>query len=80
MEPTNVDPEYLKQLAISANLPLIEWDQDVFECNDGWKVRVFYDAGDYDYIDSWIAPDGTVIDSEDVGLLFWDPPRMRLRK
>ena len=46
-------------------------DSDVdlveFECRDGWKVSVFYDVGELDYIDHFVSPDGTVID-------FWDWP------
>ena len=38
-----------------------------FQCRDGWKVKIFYDDGDLDYIESIIRPDGTVID-------FWSWP------
>lgn len=38
-----------------------------FGISEGWKVVVFYDCGGFDYLDSFISPDGKVID-------FWDWP------
>lgn len=32
------------------------------DCRDGWKVVIFYDCGDLDYIDSFISPDGERIE------------------
>jgi hypothetical protein len=81
-------PEYLLEIARSARFPRTSWDQDTFPSKDGWKVRAFYDAGDWDYLDALISPNGEVIDSEAVPyhdprmpnrdaecctLLFWDP-------
>ena len=34
---------------------------------DGWKVDVFYDCGELDYINHFISPKGEVVD-------FWDWP------
>jgi hypothetical protein len=34
---------------------------------DGWWVVVFYDCGELDYIDHFVAPDGSVVD-------FWEWP------
>lgn len=33
-----------------------------FPCRDGWKVIVFYDVGELDYIDSFVSPTGEEID------------------
>lgn len=38
-----------------------------FPARDGWRVVIFYDGGDLDYIDSFISPAGEVID-------FWNWP------
>ena len=35
------------------------------EALDGWKIRVFVDAGDLDYVDSAEAPDGRRWEFED---------------
>lgn len=35
--------------------------------NDGWKVCVFYDCGELDYIEYFVAPDGSIVD-------FWEWP------
>lgn len=43
------------------------WTDVDFDLPDGWKMTVFYDGGDVDYIDHFVAPDGTVID-------FWEWP------
>lgn len=33
-----------------------------FDAPGGWKVVIFYDCGDLDYIDSFVTPDGVEID------------------
>ena len=38
-----------------------------FEARDGWKVSIFYDCCELDYIAHFTRPDDTVID-------FWDWP------
>ncbi len=38
------------------------FEEITFDTPSGWKVVIFYDGGDLDYIDSMIAPDGAVID------------------
>lgn len=48
------DPDKLHFGNVEYNLP------------GGWKVVVFIDAGDWDYIDHIVAPDGTVLDSDNV--------------
>lgn len=32
--------------------------EDVAVLENGWKVRVYFDCGDYDYVDAVFAPDG----------------------
>ena len=34
---------------------------------DNWKVIIFHDCGELDYIDHFVSPDGEIID-------FWDWP------
>jgi hypothetical protein len=42
------------------------WCENVtFDAKDGWKVVIFYDQDEIDYIDSFITPDGTKVD-------FWE--------
>lgn len=43
------------------------WNEQDFQCRDGWIVTIFYDCGELDYIDSFTAPDGTKV-------CFWDWP------
>ena len=61
----------LIEIAESANAPY-ELDAGTFEhreflARDGWRVVIFYDDGDLDYIEHFIAPDGTIVD-------FWKWP------
>lgn len=46
-----------------------------FDIAHGWKVSMFYDCGDLDYIEHFVSPSGKIVD-------FWDwpasPDRMRL--
>jgi len=44
-----------------------EWCADIDFVVDGWIVRIFYDAGELDYIAEFIGPDGTIFD-------FWEWP------
>lgn len=65
--------ERLLSMADAANVPDDHpnpdwWPSEVeFELSDGWKMAVFYDVGDLDYIEHFVAPDGQIID-------FWDWP------
>lgn len=61
--------EDLLDIVETANFPDggLDLGNETFECRDGWKVVIFYDAGDLDYIDSIVMPNGDVID-------FWDWP------
>jgi hypothetical protein len=44
------------------------WCTDVvFKAADGWKVVIFYDCGELDYISHFVAPGGKEID-------FWEWP------
>ena len=44
-----------------------DWVFDVtLNANDGWKINLFYDCGELDYIDSFVYPDEKVID-------VWEP-------
>ena len=55
--------EYVLALLASANVPL-EPPPDVycgdveFDAKDGHKVVVFYDFGEFDYVDSIVTPNG----------------------
>ena len=56
--------EFLIEIAENAKIPrtfdtLFPWQS--YSSTDGWLVVVFFDAGDLDYIDHFIAPDGTKI-------------------
>lgn len=76
----------LLAMADAADIPMqppgndcFMWTDKDFDLPGGWKISVFYDVGDLDYINHFVAPDGTVID-------FWewpdenfdDPLRLRL--
>ena len=54
--------ERLVAIAESANIPFVEGEglvaQDSFQAKDGWQVNVFYDGGEFDYIDEFLAPNG----------------------
>lgn len=39
-----------------------EYGDTVYSVETGHKIVIFWDAGDYDYIDSVILPDGTEVD------------------
>ena len=60
-------PEFLAEIAESANLPAVEWDQHAFAGRDGWQVHVFYDVGHFDYLEGFTSPEGEYID-------LWDDP------
>lgn len=65
MNPTQYSADFLLEIAISANMPSWNGDNDsgniLFDARDGWKVEAFYDVGDFDYIEHFVAPDGEVI-------------------
>ncbi len=48
-----------------------------FRFGNGYRLLVFNDCGEWDYIDSYIAPDGTRTEVEDfgpgLGLFEWEP-------
>lgn len=59
----------LLEMAHAVNMP-DSLDPGIFEhltfdCEGGWKVVIFYDDGDLDYIDQFITPKGEPID-------FWE--------
>ncbi|KAA1237125.1 hypothetical protein FHL81_10830 [Agrobacterium tumefaciens] len=37
------------------------WGDETHDAKDGWKVVIFWDGGEYDYVDHWISPEGEVI-------------------
>ena len=59
-ESTNA-PEYLPEDSSDC------WSDVTFEAKNGWKVVIFYDGTELDYIDHFIKPDGKIIN-------FWDWP------
>lgn len=64
------DVDMLLDIADSTNAPdeNREWYcEEMFDAKDGWKVSIFYDCGELDYIDHFMAPDGEVIN-------FWEWP------
>lgn len=66
MNPTQYSADFLLDVAASANMPPFHPSNDcghiLFDARDGWKVEAFYDVGDFDYIEHFVAPDGEVID------------------
>jgi hypothetical protein len=53
-----------------SNIPVFSESEEplvTFDIHHGWKAVVFYDCGQFDYIDSFISPEGVVLD-------FWDWP------
>jgi hypothetical protein len=67
-----MQPPVAEQLLALINVPIptscVSDDSLIeFAIRDGWKVVVFYDCGGFDYIDSFVSPDGKTID-------FWDWP------
>jgi hypothetical protein len=72
---TKYDVWELMALAESVNPPNDHPDYytDVeFEAREGWKVSIFYDVGELDYIAHFVTPDGEVLD-------FWEWPEGRDR-
>ena len=59
----------LVAIAESAHIPLVEPENScwTFDAKDGWRVLVFYDGGEFDYIEQFISPSGEPVD-------FWDWP------
>lgn len=58
------DVDMLLDIADSTNAPDEngEWYcEQMLDARDGWRVSIFYDCGELDYIDHFIAPDGEVI-------------------
>lgn len=47
-----------------------------YELPGGWSMVVYFDQTDWDYVDHFVAPDGTMLDPDDDALLVdgrWDP-------
>lgn len=68
---TEYSAQFLLEIAESANPPYC-LDGGIFEekeflARDSWKVIIFYDGGDLDYIDHFVSPTGEKID-------FWKWP------
>lgn len=62
--------EKLLSMADAANVPLDNpscYSHQEFALADEWKMTIFYDVGELDYIDHFVAPDGEIVD-------FWDWP------
>ena len=38
------------------------WTDRIFLVSNGWRVAIFDDAGDWDYIDRVVSPDGCRVD------------------
>lgn len=67
MNPTSFTADFLIDIANSAPFPLTVpeeqwWQTLTFDARDGWQVAIFYDGAEFDYVDHFIAPDGTVIE------------------
>ena len=62
--------DFLLGLIIPGSIPM-NGDVDAmdveFDCRDGWKVNVFYDVGELDYINHFVTPNGDTVD-------FWKWP------
>jgi hypothetical protein len=64
------DADMLLDIADSTNAPGENddpWGSVIFDGKDEWKVSIFYDCGELDYIEHFVAPDGEIID-------FWKWP------
>lgn len=64
--------EKLLTMADAANVPqenpAPHWQSHLdFQLADGWKMSIFYDAGELDYINHFVSPSGEVVD-------FWEWP------
>lgn len=52
----------------------------VYEASNGWRFRVFDDAGQWDYIDAYAPPGGEWVDvNGDNPVLWFDPTPEALR-
>lgn len=62
-------PEFLLSLLDGAEIPKEseEWCDVTIPIRDGWKVIIFYDCGELDYIEGFVDPSGMVVN-------FWDWP------
>lgn len=68
---------FLREIADSANAPDSATDDTgggafgvVEYCaRDGWKVGIFYDAGELDYLDYFVTPNGFRIEAFDQHIL-----------
>jgi len=77
MAETKHDVWYLLALAEAVNPPDDhpiggECEDKVFDASGGWKVVIYYDCGDLDYITHFVTPEGEVLD-------FWDRPESHER-
>lgn len=52
----------LENVPIPEQDPSSECSDTVFECPNGWKVVIFYDCGELDYIDHFVNPAGQKVD------------------
>jgi hypothetical protein len=76
----------LLAIAKQANIPDSmaypnEFGDHIFDGPNGWKVIVFYDAGELDYIDRFVSPSGTTIEIVDNRDVKWldDPAWLNLQ-
>ena len=52
------------------------FDNVTFLLSEGWSMVVYFDQTDWDYVDRFVAPDGTILECDDPDLEngdgFWD--------
>ena len=68
--------EFLISVAESANIPATSYELSpwrTFPAANGWQVMVYYDVDEFDYIEHFITPDGTIIE-------IWEWPESEEKK
>lgn len=90
MNPTPYTADFLLDVAKSAPLPRsvpeAHWHSTLtFSARDGWQVAVFYDGDEFDYIEHFVAPDGSAVEpwewpnteqDEDMPFVYGDKERI----
>jgi hypothetical protein len=54
-----------------------DWGNISYVASNGWKITVFNDANEWDYIDSFVTNDGRIFDFDQLdimGITDYEPP------
>ncbi|MBB3520986.1 MULTISPECIES: hypothetical protein [Rhizobium] len=70
MNPTPYTADFLLDIAKSTPFPLAvpyeDWHSTLtFDARNGWQIAVFYDGEEFDYIEHFVAPDGSLVNAWD---------------